>query len=101
MKIRTAQEKMLRTAQEEILRKNFGLRPYQFETELDISVSSSGDESSEGSKKTNENVDDQEDNRLANSNWKVLFLIHKIFHLSSCVLPSSLVHMECINGQIS
>ena len=80
----------------------FGLRPYQFEPELeDISVSSSGDESSEGSEKSDENVDDQEDNRLANSNWYVLFLIYEIFHLSSCVLPSSLVHMECIKGQIS
>ncbi|XP_067026011.1 uncharacterized protein [Acropora muricata] len=48
----------------------FGLRPYQFEPELeDISVSSSGNESSEGSEKSDENVDDQEDNRLANSNW--------------------------------
>ena len=82
----------------------FGLRPYQFEPELeDISVSSSGDESSEGSEKSDENVDDQEDNRLANSNWYVLFLIYEIFHLSSCVLPSnsSLVHMECIKGLIS
>ena len=82
----------------------FGLRPYQFEPELeDISVSSSGDESSEGSEKSDENVDDQEDNRLANSNWYVLFLIYEIFHLSSCVLPSnsSLVHMECIKGRIS
>ena len=32
----------------------FGLRRYQFEPELDISVSSSGDESSEGSEKSNE-----------------------------------------------
>ena len=47
----------------------FGLRPYQFEPELDIRVSSSGDESSEGSEKSNENVHDQEDNRHANSNW--------------------------------
>ena len=75
----------------------FGLRP---ELE-DISVSSSGDESSEGSEKSDESVDDQEDNRLANSNWYVLFLIYEIFHLSSCVLPSSLVHMECIKGRIS
>ena len=44
----------------------FGLRPYQFEPEVDIS---SGDESSEGSEKSDENVYDQEDNRLANSNW--------------------------------
>ena len=78
----------------------FGLRPYQFEPELeDISVSSSGDESSEGSEKSDENVDDQEDNRLANSNWYVLFLIYEIFHLSSWVLPSSLVHMDCIKAE--
>ncbi|KAK2564249.1 hypothetical protein P5673_012496 [Acropora cervicornis] len=49
--------------------KEFGLRPYQFEPELDINVSSSRDESSEGSEKSDENVDDQEDKRLANSNW--------------------------------
>ena len=47
----------------------FGLRPYQFEPELDVSLSSSVDKSSEGSEKSDGNVDDQEENRLANSNW--------------------------------
>ena len=63
MEIQTAQDE---DASEEFsgFKEEFGLRPYQFEPELDISLSSSGDESSEGSEKS----DDQEDNCLANSN---------------------------------